>query len=63
LLPVLRYLIPWTLVIPLNNETNAIVPSLLSDQPIYSSIPLLAVAVESVLFVLVAVLRFNREEF
>jgi ABC-2 type transport system permease protein len=63
LLPVLRYLIPWTLVVPLNNDTNAIVPSLLSGQPIYSSIPLLAVAVECVLFVLVAVLRFNREEF
>jgi ABC-2 type transport system permease protein len=63
LLPVLRYLMPWTLVVPLNNETNAIVPSLLSGQPIYSSIPLFAVAVECVLFVLVAVLRFNREEF
>jgi ABC-2 type transport system permease protein len=63
LLPVLRYLLPWTLVIPLNNETNAIVPSLLSGQPIYSYIPLLAVAVECILFVLVAVWRFNREEF
>ncbi len=63
LLPALRYVIPWTLVVPLNNETNAIVPSLLSGQPIYSIIPLLAVAAECVLFVLVAVLRFNREEF
>jgi ABC-type transport system involved in multi-copper enzyme maturation permease subunit len=63
LLPVLRYLIPWTLVVPLNNETNAIVPALLSGQPIYSSIPLVAVALECVLFVLVAAWRFNREEF
>jgi ABC-type transport system involved in multi-copper enzyme maturation permease subunit len=63
LLPVLRYLLPWTLVIPLNNQTAAIVPALLSSQPIYSSIPILCVAVESILFVLIAVWRFNREEF
>jgi ABC-2 type transport system permease protein len=63
LLPVLRYLIPWTLVVPLNNETNAIVPALLSGQPVYSYIPLVAVVLECLLFVLVAVWRFNREEF
>jgi ABC-2 type transport system permease protein len=63
LLPALRYVVPWTLVVPLNNETNAIVPALLSGQQIYSFIPLLAVAVECVLFVMIAVLRFNREEF
>lgn len=63
LLPALRYLIPWTLVVPLNNDTNAIVPSLLSGQPIFSYIPLIAVAVECILFVLVALWRFNREEF
>jgi ABC-2 type transport system permease protein len=63
LLPVLRYVIPWTLVVPLNNETNAIVPALLSGQPVYSYIPLVAVVVECLLFTLVAVWRFNREEF
>ncbi len=63
MLPVLRYLIPWTLVVPLNNETNAIVPALLSGQPPYSYIPLVAVLLECLLFVLVAVWRFNREEF
>ena len=63
LLPVLRYLLPWTLVVPLNNETNAIVPALLSGQQVYSYIPLVAVLLECLLFVLVAVLRFNREEF
>ncbi len=63
LLPALRYLIPWTLVVPLNNETNAIVPALLSNQPIYSYIPLVVVGLECILFVLVAVWRFNREEF
>ncbi len=63
LLPVLRYLLPWTLVVPLNNETNAIVPALLAGQPIYSYIPLVAVALECILFVVIAVLRFEHEEF
>ena len=63
LLPTLRYLLPWTLVIPLNNQTEAIVPELLLGQPIYSSIPLLCVAVECILFVLICLWRFSREEF
>jgi len=63
LLPVLRYLLPWTLVIPLNNQTEAIVPALLSGQPIYSYIPIVAMVVESILFVLICLWRFNREEF
>jgi ABC-2 type transport system permease protein len=63
LLPVLRNFLPWTLVIPLNNQTEAIVPNLLLSQPIHSYIPLLVVAAECVLFVLIAVRRFSREEF
>jgi hypothetical protein len=46
LLPALRYVLPWTLVVPLNNQNEAIVPALLSGQPIYSYLPILAVAVE-----------------
>jgi ABC-2 type transport system permease protein len=63
LLPVLRYGLPWTLVVQLNNETEAVVPALLSGQPIYSYIPIVAVAVECILFVLISLWRFNREEF
>jgi ABC-2 type transport system permease protein len=63
LLPVLRYVLPWTLVVPLNNETEAVVPALLSGQPIYSYIPILAVAAWCVLFILISLGRFNREEF
>jgi len=63
LLPGLRYVLPWTLVAPLNNTTDAIVPAMLSGQPIYSSLPLLTVALECILFVLIALWRFNREEF
>jgi len=62
-LPVLRHVLPWTLVIPLNNATEAVVPALLSGQPIYSYIPIVAVASWCILFVLVALWRFNREEF
>jgi ABC-2 type transport system permease protein len=63
LLPVLRYILPWTLVIPLDNQTDAVVPNLLLGQPIHSYLQLAAIAVECILFVLIAVWRFNREEF
>jgi len=63
LLPGLRYVLPWTLVVPLNNTMEAIVPQLLAGQPIFSYIPLLAITGECILFVLLALWRFNREEF
>jgi ABC-type transport system involved in multi-copper enzyme maturation permease subunit len=63
LLPVLRYVLPWTLVIPINNTNEAIVPALLSGQPVYSFLPILFVAVECLFFVLICVWRFNRDEF
>jgi hypothetical protein len=62
LLPALRFILPWTLVVPLNNQTDAIVPALLSGQPVYSYIPILAVAVECIVFMLIGLWRFNREE-
>jgi ABC-2 type transport system permease protein len=62
LLPVLRYVLPWTLVVPLNNQSEVVVPALLSGQPIYSYIPIMAVLVECVLFVLISLWRFKREE-
>jgi ABC-2 type transport system permease protein len=62
LLPALRFVLPWTLVVPLNNQTDAIVPALLSGQPVYSYIPILAVAVECIVFMLIGLWRFNREE-
>jgi ABC-type transport system involved in multi-copper enzyme maturation permease subunit len=64
LLPVLRYFLPWTLIIPLNNSSEAaIVPTLLLSQPIYSYFPIVALVVESILFVLITMWRFSREEF
>jgi len=61
-LPVLRYVLPWTLSIPLNNQTDAIVPNLLLGQPVQSFLPVVIIAVECILFVLIGVRRFNREE-
>ncbi len=63
LLPVTRYLLPWTLAIPLNNTNEAVVPSLLLGQPVGSFAGIVAVAVEVVLFTLIGIYRFNREEF
>lgn len=63
LLPLLRYLLPWTLAVPLNDQAQAVVPALLQGQPVYSWIPVVAVLLESILFVLVAMRRFEQEEF
>ncbi|MCJ7677715.1 MAG: ABC transporter permease [Anaerolineales bacterium] len=63
LLPVLKYVLPWTLVIPLNNQNDAIVPALLTGQPPFSLIPLVAVGIEILVFVWIALVRFEREEF
>jgi ABC-2 type transport system permease protein len=63
LLPFLVYLLPWTLAVPLNDQTAAVAPALLQGQAVYSWIPVAAVLVESILFVVIALRRFEREEF
>jgi ABC-2 type transport system permease protein len=64
LLPTLGYVLPWSLFVTTGNPNiNALVPALLTGQPIYSYIPVVALAVECILFTLIAVWRFNREEF
>jgi ABC-2 type transport system permease protein len=63
LLPALRYVLPWNLVIPLGGQVDAVAPCLLMGRQNYSYIPVVVVALESVLFVLIGLFRFNREEF
>jgi ABC-2 type transport system permease protein len=63
LIPFLRYVLPWNLVIPIGKQVDAVVPCLLIGTPYYSFLPVLAVALESILFIIVALYRFNREEF
>lgn len=64
LLPALRFILPWNLVIPLDSS-NPLTLSLLTGtppQPGQLTI-LLIIAIESILFTLVALWRFNRQEF
>ena len=64
LAPALGQFLPWTLLTPLNNQTNAVVPNLLLGHPLSTSsyLQIFAVTVECVVFVLIALWRFNREE-
>jgi len=63
LIPATNNLLPWTLVVPTNNQTYAMVPSLLLGQPVSSYLQLFFITAEIVIFVLVAIWRFQREEF
>ena len=63
MVPALRYVLPWNLIIPMGQSVDAVVPCLMLGWRPYSTIPVLAVALEGVLFILIALWRFNREEF
>jgi ABC-2 type transport system permease protein len=63
LLPALRYVLPWNLVIPIGQQMNAVAPCLLVGSHNYSPILVAVVALESILFVLIGLWRFNGEEF
>jgi ABC-2 type transport system permease protein len=63
LLPPLRYALPWTLAIPLNNQTDALVPNLLQGHPVNASLQLMIIIAEVLIFVAVGVWRFEKEEF
>jgi ABC-2 type transport system permease protein len=62
-LPVLRYVLPWKLVIPIGEQLDAVVPCLLMGSHNYSPILVAVVALESILFILIGLYRFSREEF
>lgn len=61
--PLLGYFLPWKLSVPVNNETDALVPALLRGDPVTSFLPIVIVFIECVVFVLLSLWRFNREEF
>jgi hypothetical protein len=63
-LPFLRFVLPWNLVAPVGNW-NPLVLSLMMGTPVKTDhLILMAVIVaESILFVLISLWRFNREEF
>ena len=64
LVPSMRYVLPWNLVVPLGN-TNPLALSLILGTPLQSDhlILLLVIALESILFLSIGLWRFNREEF
>jgi ABC-2 type transport system permease protein len=63
-LPALRYVLPWDLVIPIGN-TPSLVLYLMQNTPMQQDqvITLAAIVVESIIFILIGLWRFNREEF
>jgi ABC-2 type transport system permease protein len=64
LVPSTRYVLPWNLVVPLDS-TNPLTLSLIMGTPVQSDhlILLLVIALESILFLLIGLWRFNQEEF
>jgi ABC-type transport system involved in multi-copper enzyme maturation permease subunit len=62
-LPFLGKVLPMKLVLPLGEQVDAMAPCLLVGSHNYSPILVPVVALESLLFVLIAVWRFSREEF
>jgi ABC-2 type transport system permease protein len=62
ILPILIYILPLNLVMQTGAQVDAVVPSLILGYHNYSIIPILVVALESILFLLVGVYRFTREE-
>lgn len=63
-IPTFGYVLPWNLVVPMGN-TPSLVTSLITNIPVQPSqlITLAAIVVESILFILIGLWRFNREEF
>jgi len=63
-IPSLRFVLPWTLVMPVGNITP-LVQSLILNTPVPQDqvITLVAIVFESILFILIGLWRFNREEF
>jgi ABC-2 type transport system permease protein len=63
-LPSLRFVLPWDLVIPLGN-TNSLTVSLMLRTPVLSEhlTTLVIILVECLLFLVIGVWRFGREEF
>jgi ABC-2 type transport system permease protein len=65
LVPSLAYVLPWSLVVPLTENTNALTALLITGTPVQSFhlILLSIIALESILFLSIGLFRFNREEF
>ncbi len=64
LIPGLIYISPLLLTFsPDPDNISSVAASLISGEPVFSWLPVILTAVVSVVFIVVAILRFNRQEF
>jgi len=64
MIPGLIYISPLLLTFsPDPDNIRSVAASLMSGEPVYSWLPLIATAVSCVVFTIVAIWRFNRQEF
>jgi len=63
-LPIFSLISPWTLIVPVNGLVEMpITGSIMLGEEPYSFIPLISVTIQIVIFIVAALLRFEREEF
>ena len=66
IIPSLIYIVPWSLSAPVGSPEGELAPvaaSLMVGDAPFSWIPLVAAPIFSILFIAVAIWRFNRQEF
>ena len=62
-LPVLNFILPWRLAVGVENVAPAVIESVILGQPPFSWLPVLFVTGFVILFITVAIYKFQREEF
>jgi hypothetical protein len=64
LIPALIYVSPILLTFsPAPDQINALSVSFMAGEPVFSWLPLISTVVSCVIFIAVAIWRFNRQEF
>jgi ABC-2 type transport system permease protein len=62
-LPQAAYIMPWVLSLPQNAGIPSLATQIMRSEPLWSVLPIIATAIWCVIFVAVAIWRFNRDEF
>jgi ABC-2 type transport system permease protein len=63
LFPALVHIMPWTIIMPVNANPQALAQLVMNGQPLPTVTPIIGTAVLTLVFVSVALWRFEREEF
>jgi hypothetical protein len=64
LLPGLIYVAPLLLAFtPAPDQMNSLAGSFMTGEPVFSWLPLISTVISCVIFIAVAIRRFNRQEF